>query len=50
MWIIETIKDEESQEYNQARCYACGYTMNTDLFTRDDLTIIMEAHTCRGYN
>ena len=44
MWIIESNKDKE---YTQARCYACGYTMNADLFTRDNLTMIMEAHKCK---
>ena len=51
MWIIESVGDEyDPQGHTQARCYACGYKMNADLFTRDNLTMLMEAHNCRGYN
>jgi hypothetical protein len=51
MWILESVGDEyDPQKHTQARCYACGYTMNADLFTRDNLEMIMEAHTknCEG--
>jgi len=48
MWILEQVKDDQ-QGYLQARCYACGYVFNADLFTRENIEMIMEAHNCRGH-
>jgi hypothetical protein len=49
MWILEQVRDK-NQGHLQARCYACGYTFNADIFTRDNIEMIMEAHKCRRYN
>ena len=49
MWIIDRVKIDQDS-HNSARCYDCGYRINIDIFTRENLEIIMQAHTCRGYN
>ena len=45
MWILKQVKDK-NQGHLQARCYACGYSLNADLFTRENIEMIMEAHDC----
>ena len=50
MWIIDRIKDKDNNYYNQGRCHKCGYSFNIDIFTQKNVSMIMEAHACRGYN
>ncbi len=45
MWIIERVEDDH-RGHNQARCHACKYKFNIDLFTQKDVAMIMEAHEC----
>lgn len=45
MWILEQVNDD-NQGHLQARCYACEYTLNADIFTRENIEMIMEAHKC----
>ena len=48
MWIIDRVKDIENKAYNQARCHKCGYAFNIDIFTQKDVSMIMQAHNCKG--
>jgi hypothetical protein len=45
MWIIKWVKDDH-RGHNQAHCYDCGYKINIDIFTRENLEMIMKAHIC----
>jgi|1048.fasta_scaffold32215_2 hypothetical protein len=46
MWIIDRVKNDQDS-HNSARCFDCGYRINIDIFTRENLKMIMEAHKCR---
>jgi hypothetical protein len=45
MWTINWVKDDV-KGHNQAKCHECGYKINIDLFTKENLKMIMEAHKC----